>query len=433
MESRKRKRVPTANELSVFDKSRRRCALCFYLDGDLTEKHGQIAHLDKDPGNFAEDNLAFLCLRHHSLYDSKTSQHKNYTLAEVRKARKDLFLAIQQDRHLVSPTSPTVPQTAEIRSALITDPIPRCLRITTGESGLFCQPKARNIHGIERTLKLRIDNIHPAHAVTDIKVAVLGIEPQTEYSGPWVLETGFALAAGDHRFVPLARYGEASRAPYTTSVYERSETFFEILTEGVRPKPSKEGVHLVTIRATGIGSAPCDHQCKMWVDRPDGRLRVVSVDADAVTPAPLGSPLRIEFGADERYERISKHDGTGSIKKTIHVSIRNDSLEDIPDCKLLIVAATPAPNRGRALSSFPIFLGSNFDLHGGRSKFVAVISFAENPGSIGEFDRDNIYIAAAFGALSAGLTFMGDVPRAVQRCWMTRSLRSGQRPPRAAR
>jgi indolepyruvate ferredoxin oxidoreductase beta subunit len=25
------------------------------------------------------------------------------------------------------------------------------------------------------------------------------------------------------------------------------------------------------------------------------------------------------------------------------------------------------------------------------------------------------------------------VPRAVQRCWMTRSLRSGQRPPRAAR
>jgi hypothetical protein len=42
----------------------------------LSEKLGQIAHLDKDPSNAAEDNLAFMCLTHHALYDSKTSQHK---------------------------------------------------------------------------------------------------------------------------------------------------------------------------------------------------------------------------------------------------------------------------------------------------------------------------------------------------------------------
>jgi hypothetical protein len=66
----------------------------------LTEKHGQIAHLDQDPANTAEENLAWLCLEHHSLYDSSTSQHKNYTLAEAKKARDDLYAAIAGGGHL---------------------------------------------------------------------------------------------------------------------------------------------------------------------------------------------------------------------------------------------------------------------------------------------------------------------------------------------
>jgi hypothetical protein len=95
-----RKPIPTATELLVLDRSRRRCALCFQLNGDLTEKHGQIAHLDQNPANFAEDNLAFLCLTHHSIYDSKTRQHKNYTMAEAKKARDDLHRSIELGRHL---------------------------------------------------------------------------------------------------------------------------------------------------------------------------------------------------------------------------------------------------------------------------------------------------------------------------------------------
>jgi hypothetical protein len=87
--------------------------MCFHLNGDLTEQHGQIAHLDQNPANFAEDNLAFLCLQHHSVYDSKTSQHKNYTLEEAKKARNDLYLAIQQDRHLASPAVRTEGRNAD--------------------------------------------------------------------------------------------------------------------------------------------------------------------------------------------------------------------------------------------------------------------------------------------------------------------------------
>ncbi len=95
-----RKPIPREIELGVLDGSRRRCALCFHLKGDLNEKHGQIAHLDQNPANYAEDNLAFLCMEHHSVFDSRTSQHKNYTISEAKAARARLYQAIAQDKHL---------------------------------------------------------------------------------------------------------------------------------------------------------------------------------------------------------------------------------------------------------------------------------------------------------------------------------------------
>jgi len=91
-----RKPVPPKNETAVLTKSLRRCPLCAYIDGDWKEKEGQIAHLDKNPANGAEDNLAWLCLRHHTLYDSITSQHKNYTIAEVKAHRARLYEVIER-------------------------------------------------------------------------------------------------------------------------------------------------------------------------------------------------------------------------------------------------------------------------------------------------------------------------------------------------
>jgi hypothetical protein len=82
-----RKRIPLAIETAVLFKSARPCALCFHLRADLSEQVGQIAHLDQDPANFADDNLTFMCLEHHTVFDSTTSQHKNYTIPEVKAAR----------------------------------------------------------------------------------------------------------------------------------------------------------------------------------------------------------------------------------------------------------------------------------------------------------------------------------------------------------
>src|ERR1017187_1413735 len=102
-----RKQTPLDVETAVLLKCARRCTLCFHLTGDLGEKMGQIAHLDKDPSNSVEDNLAFMCLSHHSLFDSRTSQHKNYTVQEVKAARGKLYEAIAQNRHAAG-AAPTI-------------------------------------------------------------------------------------------------------------------------------------------------------------------------------------------------------------------------------------------------------------------------------------------------------------------------------------
>jgi hypothetical protein len=86
-----RKATPLRIEKAVLAKSRRRCTLCFGLKGDETEKLGQIAHLDGNRSNNSESNLAWMCLDHHSLFDSTTKQHKNYTISEVKEYRRLLY------------------------------------------------------------------------------------------------------------------------------------------------------------------------------------------------------------------------------------------------------------------------------------------------------------------------------------------------------
>lgn len=52
---------------------------------------GQIAHLDQDPSNNAEDNLVFLCFDHHDDYDGKTRLAKGLRESEVRHWRDELY------------------------------------------------------------------------------------------------------------------------------------------------------------------------------------------------------------------------------------------------------------------------------------------------------------------------------------------------------
>jgi hypothetical protein len=105
-----RKGASGDHETEIFRASRRRCALCFWLDGNLEEQNGQIAHLDKDRSNNKLNNLAFLCLDHHSIFDGKNSQHKNYTEKEAKLARAMLYDAIAEGKHLTYKKGDPKPQ-----------------------------------------------------------------------------------------------------------------------------------------------------------------------------------------------------------------------------------------------------------------------------------------------------------------------------------
>jgi len=90
----KRKKIPADTEMQVLTSSRRRCCICFGLFRDVQVKAGQIAHLDRDNANAALDNLAFLCFEHHDRYDSRTSQSKNFSIAEVKAYRDELYQGV---------------------------------------------------------------------------------------------------------------------------------------------------------------------------------------------------------------------------------------------------------------------------------------------------------------------------------------------------
>jgi hypothetical protein len=92
----RRKPIPDKTVAELLVRSRRRCCLCYGLDGDLSEKKGQIAHLDGDRSNNDWDNLAFLCFRHHDRYDSRTSQSKGLTIREVKRYRDDLYHVVKE-------------------------------------------------------------------------------------------------------------------------------------------------------------------------------------------------------------------------------------------------------------------------------------------------------------------------------------------------
>lgn len=83
--------IPKPIETQILTLSKRRCCLCSGIKNNYDERKGQIAHLDKNPKNNKIDNLAWLCLDHHTEFDSTTSQHKNYTRNEVKKHRLELY------------------------------------------------------------------------------------------------------------------------------------------------------------------------------------------------------------------------------------------------------------------------------------------------------------------------------------------------------
>lgn len=94
-----RKVIPPVIQADVVIKSKRRCPLCVFLDGNESERPGQIAHINGDNSDNRFENLAWLCLEHHDKFDSKTSQTKNYTQLEVKSYNEKLYQKFSESEY----------------------------------------------------------------------------------------------------------------------------------------------------------------------------------------------------------------------------------------------------------------------------------------------------------------------------------------------
>jgi hypothetical protein len=91
-----RKKIPPEIQARILAESRRRCAICFGLNRDLSRKKGQLAHLGKDPSKTSESELVFLCFDHHDEFDSTTRQSKNLTREEIESYRDQLYAELER-------------------------------------------------------------------------------------------------------------------------------------------------------------------------------------------------------------------------------------------------------------------------------------------------------------------------------------------------
>jgi len=72
--------------------------MCYGLSGVMDPKKGQIAHLDRDPSNSKIENLAYLCLECHAVYDSRSNRILSFTAGEIAEYRSKLYRALGHDQ-----------------------------------------------------------------------------------------------------------------------------------------------------------------------------------------------------------------------------------------------------------------------------------------------------------------------------------------------
>jgi len=235
-------------------------------------------------------NLILFCANHHKIVDSDPVTYTVEKLTKMKAAHeaKQPTMRPTEVNRVIHPSGQTFHVTnnfhapvnavaqgnASIGSTHQTigtalQPNSAPLKITVGDSGPYVSTKG-SLYQTKRTFHLKLENTDKSKTVHGCKLHLLSIEPSDGYKGPWVLEEGVSLAAGDHKFIPLVRYGEA-RNPET---FNCADSFIEVLpAESGYPTMAKEELHHLYVRATGIDAASTELTCQVWVDN-SGRLQL---------------------------------------------------------------------------------------------------------------------------------------------------------------
>jgi hypothetical protein len=113
-------------------------------------------------------------------------------------------------------------------------------------------------------------------------------------------------------------------------------------------------------------------------------------------PKSTAAPLSIELGTGNNYECIEHFPADGMVKRSIKIEIVNRSSNDIADCNVKLVAATPPLMIGDSKAPYPILFTQNFDLAAGKRKYVKIISLVESGWQV-EWQKHSITFNVAVG------------------------------------
>jgi hypothetical protein len=171
------------------------------------------------------------------------------------------------------------PATAEIAqrtpNTSTTETESQVLKLSVGTDAEYYDVPKNGLYSFTKRFKVKLENANTYKAITNGKVQILSIDPFCGYRGPWLIEEGITLAAGDHKFLPLAQYNqlrepEKGMTPEDTFVINSVET-----REHHKPLLGTETRHVLVIRATAFDVPFNDIKCQLWVD--NGRFQIEKI------------------------------------------------------------------------------------------------------------------------------------------------------------
>lgn len=241
-----RQAIPPTIAARILLLSRRRCALCFGLDRDSSEKRGQIAHLNRDRSDSRPENLCYLCLDHHDRYDSKTSQSRAYTAPEVARYRDELYQYISAVESADTIPSPTM---CETHSTVSSQP-EASSQAQSARTILVVDDDFDIIRSLFRPLENEGFTIVPARSVSEALHEIYSATPISLLICDLILPYGLEmLGEGEYTGLDVIRRARRVRPDLpilVLSIVTRTEVFAElsalaihIATKPIRPSELK--------------------------------------------------------------------------------------------------------------------------------------------------------------------------------------------------
>ncbi|SNT49710.1 protein of unknown function [Tardiphaga sp. OK246] len=143
------------------------------------------------------------------------------------------------------------------------------IRLIVGEGRSFFDVPKHSLYAMTRRFSLRVENTNPSKSLSQCRVQILAVTPDSGHQYPRILKTDFTLAAGDHVSIPIVSYGEA-REP---AKFNCADSVIALEGADRQAALQIDQATRISIRATALDAAYVDLDVYVWVDQ-RGHLRI---------------------------------------------------------------------------------------------------------------------------------------------------------------